>query len=156
MEHNDKVLGTADYLAPEQAINSHNIDHRADIYSLGCSLYFLLTGHPPFPQGSIAQRIMKHQTSMPEDIRKDRPDCPGELEGICLKMMQKDRRFRYQTCAQVAEQLDVWLVAYKKKLAENKARAAAQLSMEAPLGPRSMAEAVLLAAQRMTCTMHSD
>jgi eukaryotic-like serine/threonine-protein kinase len=114
MEHNDKVLGTADYLAPEQAINSHNIDARADIYGLGCSLYFLLTGHPPFPQGSIATRIAKHQSTMPEDIRKDRPDCPGELDGICVKMMQKDPRFRYPDCAAVADVLEAWMVNYRK------------------------------------------
>jgi len=116
MEHNDKVLGTADYLAPEQALNSHNIDHRADIYGLGCSLYFLLTGHAPFPTGSIAQRIAKHQSAMPEDIRKDRSDCPGELDGICVKMMQKDRRFRYADCNQVAEILEAWLNTYRKTL----------------------------------------
>jgi len=119
MEHNDKVLGTADYLAPEQALNSHNIDHRADIYGLGCSMYFLLTGHAPFPSGSIAQRIAKHQSAMPEDIRKDRPDCPGELDGICVKMMQKDRRFRYADCNQVAEILEAWLSTYRKTLATN-------------------------------------
>lgn len=123
MEHNDKVLGTADYLAPEQAINSHNIDPRADIYGLGCSLYYLLTGHPPFPEGSIATRIAKHQTMMPEDIRKDRPDCPGELDGICVKMMQKDRRYRYQDCTQVAEVLDSWLASYRKSLIAGKAKA---------------------------------
>lgn len=118
MEHNDKVLGTADYLAPEQALNSHNIDFRADIYGLGCSLYYLLTGHPPFPSGSIAQRIAKHQTTMPDDIRKDRPDCPGELDGICVKMMQKDKRFRYQDCQQVAQVLETWLVSYRKSMSE--------------------------------------
>jgi serine/threonine-protein kinase len=120
MEHNDKVLGTADYLAPEQAVNSHNIDFRADIYGLGCSLYYLLTGHPPFPSGSIAERIAKHQTATPEEIRKDRPDCPGELDGICVKMMQKDRRYRYRDCAQVAEVLDAWLIAYRKSVAASK------------------------------------
>ena len=114
MEHNDRVLGTADYLAPEQALNSHNIDARADIYGLGCSLYYLLTGHAPFPTGSIAQRIAKHQTVMPEEIRKDRADCPGELDGICVKMMQKDRRFRYRDCSQVAEVLEAWLATYRK------------------------------------------
>ncbi len=114
MEHNDKVLGTADYLAPEQALNSHNIDARADIYGLGCSLYYLLTGHPPFPTGSIAQRIAKHQTEMPAEIRKDRADCPGELDGICVKMMQKDRRFRYRDCKQVAEVLEAWLTTYRQ------------------------------------------
>lgn len=114
MDYNDKVLGTADYLAPEQALNSHNVDGRADIYGLGCSLYFLLTGHPPFPDGTIAQRIAKHQKMMPEDIRKDRVDCPGELEGICVKMMQKDPRFRYANCSLVAEVLEQWIKTYRE------------------------------------------
>lgn len=118
MEYNDKVLGTADYLAPEQAINSHKVDHRADMYSLGCTLYFLLTGHPPFPDGSIASRIIKHQNNTPEDIRKDRPDIPGELEGVCVKMMQKDPKFRYASCEQVAQVLEAWLEKYKKEVKE--------------------------------------
>ena len=59
--HDENVLGTADYLAPEQAKDSHSVDSRADIYSLGCTLYFLLTGHPPFPSGTLPQRIYKHQ-----------------------------------------------------------------------------------------------
>jgi len=113
MEYNDKVLGTADYLAPEQALNSHTVDNRADIYGLGCTMYFLLTGHPPFPDGSIASRIVKHQNNMPADIRADRPDCPGELDGICVKMMQKDPKFRYQDCNQVAKALETWLEKYK-------------------------------------------
>jgi eukaryotic-like serine/threonine-protein kinase len=120
MEHNDKVLGTADYLAPEQALNSHKIDPRADIYGLGCSLYYLLTGHPPFPTGSIAERIAKHQSVMPEEIRKDRPDCPGELDGICVKMMQKDRRYRYRDCTQVAEILDAWIATFQKSTSNTK------------------------------------
>jgi eukaryotic-like serine/threonine-protein kinase len=134
MEHNDKVLGTADYLAPEQALNSHNIDHRADIYGLGCSLYFLLTGHAPFPTGSIAQRIAKHQSSMPEDIRKDRPDCPGELDGICVKMMQKDRRFRYADCNQVADILEAWLTTYRKTLVDVKANSLQTKAYRATVG----------------------
>jgi len=103
--HNENVLGTADYLAPEQALNSHNVDHRADIYGLGCTLYFLLTGKPPFPDGSLAQRIAKHQREMPPSIRKTRNDVPGELEGICVKMMQKEPQYRYQSAADVAEAL---------------------------------------------------
>lgn len=103
--HNENVLGTADYLAPEQAINSHNVDHRADIYGLGCTLYFLLTGKPPFPDGSLAQRIAKHQREMPPSIRKTRNDVPGELEGICVKMMQKDAQYRYQSAADAADAL---------------------------------------------------
>ena len=119
MEYNDKVLGTADYLPPEQAINSHKIDSRADMYGLGCTLYFLLTGHPPFPDGSIASRIIKHQNSMPPDIRKERVDCPGELDGVCVKMMQKDPKFRYTSCLQVAEILEAWLKKYREETKDN-------------------------------------
>ena len=108
--HNENVLGTADYLAPEQAVNSHRVDHRADIYGLGCSLYFVLTGHPPFPEGSLAQRIAKHQSQMPEDIRKDRPDCPRDLADICMKMMQKRPEKRYANMRDVADALIGWLV----------------------------------------------
>ncbi|MEM7476848.1 MAG: serine/threonine-protein kinase, partial [Planctomycetota bacterium] len=113
MDFNDKVLGTADYLAPEQALNSHKVDHRADLYGLGCTMYFLLTGHPPFPDGTIAQRIAKHQKEMPPEIRKIRPECPGELEGICWKLLQKDPKFRYGSGTQTAEVLDAWLSKYR-------------------------------------------
>ena len=101
--NNENVLGTADYLAPEQAVNSHNVDHRVDIYGLGCTLYFLLTGRPPFSDGTLAQRIIKHQNEMPRSIRELRPDCPGELEGMCVKMLQKEPQYRYQTAREVAE-----------------------------------------------------
>lgn len=122
IDYNDKVLGTADYLAPEQALNSHTVDSRADIYGLGCTMYFLLTGHPPFPEGTIAQRIAKHQSTMPPDIRTERPEVPGELEGICFKMIQKDPKFRYPNCTTVAEVLEQWLEKYKKEVADRASR----------------------------------
>ena len=71
--YDENVLGTADYLAPEQALDSHGVDARADIYSLGCSLYFLLTGHPPFPDGTLPQRLMMHQKQPPPSIRHRPP-----------------------------------------------------------------------------------
>ena len=110
----ENVLGTADYLAPEQAINSHTVDHRADIYGLGCTLYFLLTGKPPFSDGTLAQRIAKHQSIMPTPIRELRPDVPGELEGICVKMIQKDPQYRYQTAADCAIVLEKFVEAVPK------------------------------------------
>ena len=76
----------------EQALDSHKVDARADIYSLGCTLYFMLTGDAPFPQGTIPQRLMQHQSAEPTDIRKTRPDAPEELLAICRKMMAKSRR----------------------------------------------------------------
>ena len=88
--HQESLLGTADYLAPEQALNSHDVDARVDIYSLGCSLYFTLTGRPPFPEGTIAQRIAQHQSAEPTPIIELRPDCPSELAAICQKMMRKE------------------------------------------------------------------
>lgn len=104
--YNEKVMGTADYLAPEQAVNSHEVDHRADIYSLGCTLYFLLTGHPPFPSGTLAQRIAMHQTREPADIRVDRPDCPDEVVNVCKRMMKKDADERFQSCREVMEAIE--------------------------------------------------
>ncbi|MBX3420699.1 MAG: protein kinase [Pirellulaceae bacterium] len=124
IDHSDKVLGTADYLAPEQALNSHGVDHRADLYALGCTMYYLLTGSPPFPSGSIAQRIAKHQREMPKEIRKLRPECPGELEGICWKLLQKDPMFRYTTAQQTAEVLEAWLASYRASSVPNSARTA--------------------------------
>jgi serine/threonine-protein kinase len=113
ISHNENVLGTADYLAPEQALSSHNVDARADIYSLGCTLYFLLTAHPPFPEGSLAQRIAQHQSETPPDIRLDRPDCPGELIAICERMMAKKAADRFQTATEVADALSDWLITYE-------------------------------------------
>lgn len=112
--HNENVLGTADYLAPEQAVNSHQVDHRVDIYGLGCTLYFLLTGRPPFSDGTLAQRIIKHQNEMPRSIRELRPDCPGELEGMCVKLLQKDPNYRYQTAGEVANAFERFTKAIPK------------------------------------------
>lgn len=112
--NNENVLGTADYLAPEQALNSHTVDHRVDIYGLGCTLYFLLTGRPPFAEGTLAQRIAKHQNEMPKAIRELRSECPGELEGIVVKMIQKDPRYRYQNATDVAEVLEKFAAAVPK------------------------------------------
>ena len=110
--HNENVLGTADYLAPEQALNSHDVDLRADIYGLGCTMYFLLTGHPPFDEGTLAQRIAMHQTRMPKPLREECPDCPRELAEICTKMMEKDPEDRYASCDDVAEALSQWLTSH--------------------------------------------
>jgi serine/threonine-protein kinase len=107
--HDENVLGTADYLAPEQAKDSHAADHRADIYSLGCTLYYLLTGHPPFREGTLAQRIVKHQTEAPSSIFADRPDAPQPLVDVCLRMMAKQPAARFQAAAEVARVLSAWL-----------------------------------------------
>jgi serine/threonine protein kinase len=109
LDNNENVLGTADYLAPEQALNSHKADARADIYSLGCTLYFLLVGHPPFPDGTISERLIKHQVEQAPSIFKERPDAPSVLVNICNRMMAKKVEDRYQTADDVVARLSEWL-----------------------------------------------
>jgi serine/threonine-protein kinase len=116
VEFDENVLGTADYLAPEQALDSHAADARADIYGLGCSLYYLLTGHPPFPEGTLAQRLLRHQKQPPPSIHADRPDAPNDLVAICMKMMAKKPKQRYQTATEVAKVLSDWLATQSQSI----------------------------------------
>jgi serine/threonine protein kinase len=110
LAHEENVLGTADYLAPEQALNSHTVDGRADIYSLGCTMYYMLTGHPPYPEGTLSQRLLAHQNQKPASILEDRPDAPRDLVAICERMMSKKEEDRQQSATEVAQQLAIWLV----------------------------------------------
>ncbi|MDR1964579.1 MAG: serine/threonine protein kinase [Planctomycetaceae bacterium] len=106
----DTILGTADYLAPEQALDSHRVDARADIYSLGGVLYFCLTGHPPFPDGSVSKRLLAHQQKEPPSILLDRRDTPEDLVHLCQKMMSKQPENRQQSAMEVAHDLENWLI----------------------------------------------
>lgn len=108
-EYNERVLGTADYLAPEQAVDSHKADRRADVYGLGCTFYFLLTGQPPFAEGGLAQRILAHQARMPQDVRTLRQDVPSALRQLLLEMLVKDPGQRIQNMDLVAQRLEGWL-----------------------------------------------
>jgi eukaryotic-like serine/threonine-protein kinase len=110
IKHDEKVLGTADYLAPEQAVDSHQVDARADIYSLGCTMYFALTGHPPFTDGTLVQRLLAHQTKTPPSVSYERPDIDPTLLAILDKMMAKKTSDRYQSAAEVSEALARWLI----------------------------------------------
>lgn len=135
--HNENVLGTADYLAPEQALNSHNVDARADMYGLGCSLYYLLTAHAPFPDGTLAQRIAKHQSERPAPLQDDRPECPESLSAICFRMMEKDPEDRYPTMAAAATALRDWLASFDPVEAEKALAAAKARAEEARLAEQS-------------------
>ena len=101
------VLGTADYLAPEQAVSS-SVDIRADIYSLGGTLYFLLTGQTPFPEGTIAAKLVAHQTREPKPVEEYRQDVPPGLLAVLQKMMAKDPAGRYDEPIDVADALAEW------------------------------------------------
>ena len=101
------VLGTADYLAPEQAV-SNVVDVRADIYALGGTLYFLLTGQTPFPDGTVAAKLVAHQTREPKPVEEYRSDVPPGLLAVLRTMMAKDANDRYQTPVEVAAALAEW------------------------------------------------
>ncbi len=102
------VLGTADYLAPEQAVDSHNVDIRCDIYSLGITFYFLLAGRSPFQEGSVAEKLIWHQVRQPTPIRQLQPEVPEGLAEVLGKMIAKEPPQRYQTPAELAEALAPW------------------------------------------------
>ena len=107
-KYDENVLGTADYLAPEQALDSHGVDIRADIYSLGATFYFCLTGRTPFAEGTTAQKLIWHQTRQPKPIRLIRPEVPEGLVALVEKMMAKDLAQRPQTPQAVADALASW------------------------------------------------
>jgi len=89
------LIGTADYLAPEQARDPGLVDIRADIYSLGCTLYFLLTGRPPFRGGSLLHKLLQHQTAERPRVRDVRPEVPEELDAVVQRMMACRPEERY-------------------------------------------------------------
>ena len=102
------VMGTADYLAPEQALSLHNVDHRADIYALGCTIYALLAGKPPFDEGSIGQKLLWHQTTEPARLDAVRAEVPAGLASLVARMMAKKPEGRPASCAEVARLLEPW------------------------------------------------
>lgn len=90
------TLGTFDYISPEQARDPRIADVRSDLYSLGCSLFFMLTGQPPFPHGTVLQKLLQHQGDEPPDARNFRGDLPAELCRVMGRLLAKNPTDRYQ------------------------------------------------------------
>jgi serine/threonine-protein kinase len=105
LSQDGSVLGTPDYMAPEQAKDAKTVDGRADIYSLGCTLYFLLTGQVPFRGSNSMEKLLKHQTEEAPPIDKMRSDVPGPVRALVKKMMAKRPEDRIQNCGEVADAL---------------------------------------------------
>jgi WD40 repeat protein len=99
------LMGTADYIAPEQTKDAHAADIRADVYSLGCTLYFLLAGHGPFPGGTIVDKLQAHRARQPPPLTELRGDLPPALLRVVERMLAKEPGRRYQTPAEVAQAL---------------------------------------------------
>lgn len=100
------TVGTVDYMAPEQARDSKSADVRSDIYSLGCAWYHMLTGKPPFPKGSLTNKLYAHISNPRPDPRDANPDVPEEFSRIIRKMMSRSPKDRYQTPGELLEVLE--------------------------------------------------
>ena len=112
------TLGTFDYISPEQARDPRSADVRSDIYSLGCTLYYMLVAQPPFPEGTALQKLLRHNGVDPPDVRQLRPEVPPRVSTLLLRMLAKRPSQRHQTPADlirdissIAEQLGYPIVA---------------------------------------------
>jgi serine/threonine protein kinase len=100
------VLGTPDFMAPEQAMESHGVDIRADIYSLGCTMFFLLSGQVPFPADSpVKKLLMRQQMDPPQALESLCPDIPDTIAAVVRKMMARIPEDRYQEPREIAAAL---------------------------------------------------
>jgi serine/threonine-protein kinase len=106
LTHEGSVVGTPDYIAPEQARNSHLADIRSDLYSLGATFYFLLAGRPPFPEGSAVEKLLMHQLDDPQPLEELRSDVPGGIGVIIRKLMAKSPDHRIQRPVELAQALE--------------------------------------------------
>jgi serine/threonine-protein kinase len=102
------LLGTKDYIAPEQAVDPTSVDSRADIYSLGCALYFALTGQPPFPGGTTEEKLERHRNEEPISISHLNREVPGAFVGLVRHMMAKSPERRIASATLARERLLPW------------------------------------------------
>jgi formylglycine-generating enzyme required for sulfatase activity/predicted Ser/Thr protein kinase len=122
----ESFMGTPEYVAPEQAMDAREADTRSDIYSLGCTLYALLTGQPPFVEDTIGKLVLAHVEKEPVPLHEACPEVPAELSAVVAKMLAKDPAQRYQRPDEVAQAL--------APFAKARAKAAAAGAAAAPSG----------------------
>jgi serine/threonine-protein kinase len=101
------TLGTFDYISPEQARDPRSADVRSDLYSLGCTFYFMVTGRPPFPEGTVLQKLLQHQGDEPADPRHFCPNLPDDLLRIMKRLLAKSPDDRYQDPGELVSDLSV-------------------------------------------------
>ncbi len=99
------IIGTVSYMSPEQARDAKSVDHRSDIYSLGCTFYYLLTGKPPFC-GDVVETLLAHAQQPPPLLRHERRDIPERLDQILQRMLAKDPKARFQTMGELIADLE--------------------------------------------------
>jgi eukaryotic-like serine/threonine-protein kinase len=104
------VVGSMDYIAPEQTLDSAGVDARADIYSLGCTLYYALAGRPPFPGGNNRDKIKRHRSEEPDPLTRLNPALPGEFAQLVARMMAKNPEHRPPSAYDAREALLAWCI----------------------------------------------
>jgi serine/threonine protein kinase len=104
-----KIVGTPDFISPEQYTTPLQVNAASDVYSLGCTLYYAVTGKAPFPGGDTTSKIRRHLEATPLHPRNFNPELSEEFVDIIAEMMEKDPRKRIQTMAEVAARLEVWV-----------------------------------------------
>jgi len=154
------VVGSMDYIAPEQTENAAQVDERADIYGLGCTLYFALTGRPPFPGGTSKEKMQRHRCREPEPLLQLNPGVPGPFAALVARMMAKKPTERLPSAVAVREALSAWgtpqpVLPLARSADDAYQRAIATLaSAEVPTDP--IAEAILVAAELPEGTVAAD
>jgi serine/threonine protein kinase len=132
LTHEGQMLGTPDFIAPEQTLDAQKADIRADIYSLGCTLYYLLTGGPPFKGTSLYDILQAHHSMDANPLNLVRPEVPAELAALVAKMMAKEPDRRFQTPAEVAKALTPFFRGAKAAPGVSRIEPALSISPEAP------------------------
>lgn len=125
------IMGSFDYIAPEQAIDTKRADQRADIYSLGCTLYYLLVGKPPYSGDTSMQKLLAHRENAIPSLRKVRPDVPLALDAVFSRMVAKDAEDRYSSMTEVIADLE----AARKSLEMAEPSGPSTFTFTAPAGP---------------------
>lgn len=105
------VLGTPDFVSPEQARNLHSADIRSDLYSLGCTFYYLLTGEVPFPDGTVMEKLIRHTTDAPTPVARCRPEVAAPIAAIVDRLLSKKPADRFETPAELAAALQPFALA---------------------------------------------
>jgi serine/threonine-protein kinase len=99
------MVGTPDFVAPEQLSDAHTVDNRADLYSLGCTFYYLLTGRPPFVAATVPEKLLMHCSLEPEPVQRVQPKVPPRVAAVVHRLMAKRPADRYLNATQVAAEL---------------------------------------------------
>jgi len=146
----EQMMGTCAFMAPEQATDAHGVDGRADVYSLGCTLYFLLTGRSPYRGETVMETLLAHREAEIPSLGEARPEVPPELDGVFRKMLAKKPEERQQTMGAVVADLEACAARLEEPAGEAQAaapQAAAPQSDVAEAQPRPDAEATDTASQ---------